>query len=192
MYTAGCRLDCCRPAKTRTQKELRLRMMNGPLKKPILGVQRRINSLRAGGWPLSKIAAELGVLTIQAVYGLLDPERTHVTVAMHRRMNDVFEHLGAVPGPSEKVKERALGDGHHPPLAWYGLDIDNPDHEPRPESKPRGFDLDEWWFLVKAGEDHQRAAERCGVTLAAVERAAERASRPELAAAAAHSRRRWS
>lgn len=43
------------------------------------------------------------------------------------------------------------------------------------------LDLDEWWWLVEGGEDPVRAAGRCGVSITAVARAANRAGRAKLA-----------
>lgn len=188
MYDAGCHGACCRVPKTLQQAERRARMKrDGALKAPALGGVRRINSLRAGGWPVDKIAAELGV-TPEAVDRMRRRADTGMYITTLRRIDAVFEALGSVPGPSESTRQRALSQGHHPPMSWYGIDIDDPKARPDDGRRERGIDLDEWAFLVRCGENVERATERCGVTLAAVERAAHRAGRKDLAALAASAR----
>jgi hypothetical protein len=184
MYDAGCHEPCCSVPKMRQQKERRLRALKGPLKVPALGGVRRIDSLRAGGWPVEKIAAELGV-SHHAVDRMR--RRAHCTmyVTTAKKLDHLFETLGATPGPSEATRRRALSQGHRPPMDWYGLDIDDPKQKPAKEPQGRGIDLDEWHFLVRGGESPERAAERCGVTIGAVERAAHRAGRLDLASIAA-------
>lgn len=189
MYDAGCRKECCSIPKMRQQKERRLRQLNGPLKVPAFGAVRRINSLRAGGWPLDKIGAELGV-SVHAVDRMRRRADCGMYAATHARIDHLFETLGATPGPSESTRKLAMRQGHRPPMDWYGLDIDDPEQSPEKEHTPRGMDLSEWEWLVKGGESIERATERCGVTIATVERAAHRAGRNDLASLAASIRNR--
>lgn len=192
-YTGGCRCDGCTAAKVRNQTVLRMRMMQGPLKVPALGVQRRINSLRAGGWPLDKIAAELGV-GMGSMSSLLYKQRDTVTRTMYNRVAAVFDRLGATPGPSSETARRALAHGYAPPAAWDDDTIDDPAAKPDGvrDKDTATLDLDDWAYLVRCGEDPARAADRCGVTLSAVERMAHRYGRPELASIAGSARKRWS
>src|SRR5690349_475885 len=132
MYDAGCHEPCCSVPKMRQQKERRIRQMNGPLKVPAFGAVRRINSLRAGGWPLDKIGAELGV-SHHAVDRMRRRADCGMYVTTAKRIDHLFETLGATPGPSEATRRLAISQGHHPPMAWYGLDIDDPAVEPEKE-----------------------------------------------------------
>jgi len=65
-----------------------------------------------------------------------------------------------------------------PPLA-HDLCSDHY-YEHRRSPQHHTLDLDEWLHLVRLGEDPERAASRCGVTLNAVEKAAHRAGRDDV------------
>lgn len=191
-YKGGCRKECCRSAMRRAQEEYRMRVAkHGNVKIPVLGARRRINSLRAGGWPLSIIAAELGI-SVAAVGSILYKTRDKITWTLHARIASVFDRLGAKPGPSNSTRIRALAQGHYPPMAWDAETLDDPAAVPDMGSIPLGFDLDEWVFLVENGESPERAAERCGVTLGAVAQKAYRVGRNDIANLAEVARKRWS
>lgn len=65
-------------------------------------------------------------------------------------------------------------------MAWDEDGIDDPEAVPDLGDRRRGVDLDDWLHLVRGGESPERAAERCGVKLTAVSRAAHRAGRHDL------------
>lgn len=196
MYSAKCRCGPCTKAATKAKNVRVLRMMDGPLKVPALGAIRRLHSLRAFGHPLQEICDEMGV-TMGAMSSLLytTQDRTMVTRTLHDRIDAVYRRRSAYPGSSELTRKRAASQGYAPPAAWDDDALDDPAGVPdgmrAEDGRPRA-DLDEWWFLVRSGEDPVRAATRIGVQVATLERAAQRAGRTELAAVAANARRRWS
>lgn len=176
--TMGCRLACCRAAATRYNKRYRLRSLNGPTMVSSIGALRRVRALAAMGWPMIVIAAEAGV-GYGGTFNRLS-QRPLITRAYHDRLAAAYDRLQAIPGPSEKARRYAASQGWAPTFAW-DENIDDPEAVPDFGAPAHSLDLDEWWFLVQAGESPERAAERCGVTLSAVSGAAYRAGRNELA-----------
>lgn len=154
-----------------------------------VGVLRRLHALRAIGWRLQDIADAIGVTT-GALSSLLykDRRHTHVTRALYERVQATYDRMSATPGPSPVTRDRALESGHAPPLAWDDDTIDDPDAEPVGvwTGERDSLDFDEWLFLVRAGEQPERAAERCGVQLNTVDRLARRSGRAEEFVAALH------
>lgn len=182
-YTEGCRCGPCRAASTRARKRHRLRLLSGPLKRPRVGAARRIQALCAIGWPRAIIAAEMGYATVGSLGSLLHRRSgiDMVTTTRHARVVEVYERLSGTPGPCARTARHARKAGWAPPLAWEGIDIDDPAATPDTgEQGQRGADLDEWLHLARAGEDPERAARRLGVTLDAVERKAQRAGRRDV------------
>lgn len=190
--TLGCRLECCRSAATRYNKRYKLRSINGPTKVSTTGAIRRLRALATMGWSLQDVATEMGVELGSSVGGL--SQRETITRTVHDRIAAAYDRLHTKPGPSPRSRRYAQREGWAPPLAWDDDTIDDPNAKPNLGEAARGLDLDEWWFLVQGGEYAERAALRCGVTIDAVERAAHRAGRKELAMAAARARnakREW-
>lgn len=160
------------------------------------GTRRRLQALAAIGHRLADLADELDTTQVYASK-ITTGETRMVFRSTHERVARVYERLSMVPGASIITKNRAIAKGWAPPLAWDDERIDDPAAEPygirgKVREARRGFDLDEWVELVDTGETPERAAERCGVTLSAVERAAWRAGRTDTAASAAKARKRWS
>ncbi|WP_306365401.1 hypothetical protein [Nocardia sp. CC227C] len=94
---------------------------------PALGAVRRIHALQALAWTQKDIGARLHV-TASAVGAVT--RRHSITFEVWDAVRSVFEQLSGSPGESGLTRSRALARGFHPPLAWEGLDIDHPDHEP--------------------------------------------------------------
>lgn len=92
---------------------------------PNVGTRRRIEALQWMGWPLSELAARMGVTT-QAVSRMKRQER--VSVARARKVADLFDALAMTPGPDRKTRAWARKDGAVGPLAWD--DIDDPTEAP--------------------------------------------------------------
>lgn len=145
---------------------------------PNVGTRRRIEALQWMGWPLSEIAARLGVTTASVSATKRQPR---VTVAKADRIDAVYRQLAMSIGPDLKTRTWARKSGYVSPLAWD--DIDDPAERPQGHGHARdtvGLDLDEWVRIVRLGECPERAAQRCGVSLAAVERAAYRHGRTDV------------
>jgi len=177
--TAACRCEPCRNAHRKQRNLARLDELEGrPRTFPAIGVQRRIRALSAIGWSFPVLAVELGIT--QSGVARLTADRERADRATTERVDALYQRLCMTPGPSAVAKARAVAKGWAPPLAYD--DIDDPDEVPDTGATgARGVDLDEWARLVKWGEEPTRAAARLGVGIAAIERAAERAGRPEIA-----------
>lgn len=150
----GCKCDACKRAIARNHNLYKMRRAaNGgrPLLISKLGAVRRIQALMAIGWPRRELAREAGYQG-DAFALLLNGKRTHITIATHQRVVDLFERLSMTPGPSSSTRIRATKKGWPPPLAWD--DPDDPGETPDlvPTHRPK-TDVDEAVVLrVMAGE----------------------------------------
>lgn len=155
-----------------------------------LGLGRRVRALTALGWPTSYLVRETG-LDKEPLRRLRDglPQQyvqTHVRDAILA----AYDRLH-MTGPEVRTTQdrravtRALNTARRnrwaPPLAWDC--IDDPYEVPAVATEVRApVDLDEFLHLVRGGIHVTKAAERLGVTLSAIERAAERQCRDDVRA----------
>lgn len=84
-----------------------------------VGSIRRIQALRALGWPMQMLEARYGTF-------LQPPPDARCSAGYARTIRDVYEELSGTTGPSTRVASLALRQGWAPPLAWEGVDIDDP------------------------------------------------------------------
>jgi hypothetical protein len=172
------------------------RILAVPLRKEWVdptGTTRRIQALCARGHSLTTIGQVAGIAP-RHLSDITAGRVMTVRRSTHEHVAAAFEKLAMQPGVSDQTRKRSLAKGWVPPLAWDEDAIDDPDATPygiREKDTPT-LDLDDWWYLVRCGENPARAAERCGVTLSAVERMAHRHGRPEIASIAGSARKRWS
>lgn len=143
------------------------------------GACRRIEALLALGWRHDDISEAAG-LPFRRSAVVLHQAGGWIAQTTHDGIVRAYEALSMTPGPSPHTRGRSARLGYAPPLAWDDEDIDDPNATPNMGEAAHGMDLDEWVRLVRYGEDPDRAAERCGVTLSAIARAAYRQERPEL------------
>lgn len=125
-YYAGCRLDGCRKAAARYEKQRRLDILSNkpPRLVPVIGTRRRIQALARIGWTITEQSRRIG-LTSQALHYSISDDRTTVSRRRHEQVIALFELLSMTPGPSQVTAHRAAAKGWAPPLAWD--DIDSPD-----------------------------------------------------------------
>lgn len=157
------------------------------------GTRRRLQALMCAGWSVSRIAVH-GGLDRQALDGALSgrPVIARTAVAVRRIYDELWDVEPTANTPGEaaaitRARARARSNGWAPALAWDDDTIDNPAAKPHKAGQAGSrarLDLEEWLWLVRAGESPVRAAERCGVTVGAVEKAARRAGRNDVAAIA--------
>lgn len=135
----GCRCEPCTTAARNYAKRRVASIDHGqPLTVPVVGFKRRIESLRALGWPTSIIAREMG-LTAGALSGKITPQRHKVRIGTHERMCAVYDKLSMTLGPSESSRRRAAAKGWPVPLRWDEDAIDDPDGKPyQPRTKGAG------------------------------------------------------
>lgn len=162
------------------------------------GTRRRIQALAAIGHTSEEISKESGIANSQVMKiarGYSRADGPKILQSTADRIRAAYQRLSMSLGSSPIARARAIAKGWAPPLAWDDDAIDDPNAEPmgmRPKDQPeQGSDFDEWVTLVRFGEDPERAAERCGTTLIAIERRAWRCGRKDLAAIAARARKRW-
>ena len=102
------------------------------------GTSRRLQALAVLGWPLSTLAAQLGV-TPQAVASYR--RRPTVSVETARTVRGLYDQTSMCTGPSTRSALAALRAGWVPPLAWDEDTIDDPDATPELDQElPSGLD----------------------------------------------------
>lgn len=84
-----------------------------------VGSIRRIQALRALGWPMQMLEARYGT-------PLQPPADARCSAGYARTIRQVYEELSGTTGPSTRVAALAVRCGWAPPLAWEDVDIDDP------------------------------------------------------------------
>jgi hypothetical protein len=178
-YHGGCREACCKRAMARYEKACRLDRLRGGRAVPALGAQRRLQALMRLGWSSHAIAAAAGLRHRNHVWRIINGQKGKPTVWIQRDtdqwVREVYERLSmTVPqgGYSNRTRAHAERKGWPPPLCW-----DDPDTDPEPRGirdRERRDLHTEWAELQEAGESIEQAARRLGVTVGAIEKAAER------------------
>lgn len=187
-YCTGCRCAACREGHRRYGVIRDLARTDGPLTVDSTVTSRKLQALVALGWSYPQLAARLGVRGPRVGH-LVRRMHAKVTTDTAAQVDAIYRDLHMKTPPTGTQQERyavarakiaARKSGWVPPLAYD--DIDDPNEVPTrgERSKGRGVDLDEWLFLVRGGEDPERAANRMGVTLFAIEAQARRKDRPDV------------
>lgn len=130
-HAAGCREACCREARNADERRRRKQREVLGIERRIdgTGTQRRIQALWALGWTSRDIANACGWGTPQAVTEVVGV-RSAVFRGTAETVARAYEQLSMTPGPSAKNRRDAARKGWAPPLAWEGIDIDDPDTRP--------------------------------------------------------------
>lgn len=137
---------------------------------PAVGAVRRVNALRAIGWPIRQItpgsSAARNVYSAPTMYA-----RTHRLIAAR------FEALCMTPGPSASAIARS---SHITPLMWD--DIDDPDERPsRGTTRSRSaVDADDIERLLGSGLTVDGIADLLGVQYESLYKQLHRAGRDDL------------
>jgi hypothetical protein len=93
-----------------------------------VGALRRVQALNTLGWSLRFIAARLS-MPEQSLWKTL--RRTQMTYTTWAAIRDTYDELSGTPGPNQAWAKRARKSGYIPPLAWHGIDIDDPCVQPK-------------------------------------------------------------
>jgi hypothetical protein len=163
----------------------------GNMQLDVAGTQRRIRALSCMGWGQVYLAERLGI-TVAAVGSYLTPTRRYVTVAVARRIRDLYAELEHKRGPSQRVAARAVSRGWVPPMAWDDDTIDHPDTTPdvaclrRPSTRTNAAVLEDvrWILRHDPGLTQTQVGHRLGMDRDAVSAAIGRAA--DAAAAAVY------
>lgn len=154
-------------------------------------VRRRVRALQAIGWDLARIGRAMGYDCETdhecrvRVWNIIGRPKA-IRLDVFQRAAHAYDQLSGTPGPSVRSRKLAEKHGWAPPLAWDA--IDDPDAEPylstrqtrpgRPETASSILEDFDW--LIRAGESEVEAAKRVGVALATIRdyrlRAEKRAS----------------
>lgn len=154
-----------------------------------LGLTRRVRALTAIGWSVKALARQSG-LSKDTIKQLRDGEPSPVWGRIRDDVLNMYERLHMSAPEAEARSERAAvtrarnlaaRNGWPPPLAWEC--IDDPYEVPAVPANqgPHRVDLDEFMHLIRGGESVDRATARLGVTISAIEQAARRNARPDIA-----------
>lgn len=165
-----------------------LRDLGGATIVSSLGTRRRLQALAALGWSPGRLAREHD-LNRQALDRALAGQPVTVRTAL--AVTAAYEAIGDRPAATDtpaaaagvaRTRARAAAAGWAVPAAWDDDALDDPDGKPA-QARTAGrvaLDLQEWLHLVQSGESPSRAARRCGVTMSAVEQAAQRSGRRDV------------
>lgn len=148
------------------------------------GTHRRVQALVAIGWSQQKLAVRLGMLPSN--FGSM-MRRDEVYAATVRAVAALYDELWDQPPPEETHRNRiaanrarnyARNRGWAPPAAWDDDRIEDPGARPadwkRPERLSSAELAEEARELFSQGYSRARAAERLGVSVAALDKALER------------------
>jgi len=155
------------------------------------GTRRRLQALVATGWTQAQLAAQLGMLP--GNFGAM-MRRAQVTAGTARAVRQLYDRLwDQPPDPQEwrakisasRARNHAAVSGWPPPLAWDDEAIDDPAAVPadgwqrtgRPLT-PAELAADAADLITSQGYTRQHAAERLGVTKAALDKAFARSCAP--------------
>jgi transcriptional regulator with XRE-family HTH domain len=150
------------------------------------GTQRRLKALVAIGWSQARLSARLGML--QSNFGVIMYRRTHVTAATARAVAALYDELWDQAPPQSGHREKIAANRARnyararkwaPPAAWDDDRIGDPSAGPaqewrRPARLGSAGLAAEYRELAALGYTRTLAAERLGVSRAALEKALER------------------
>lgn len=148
------------------------------------GSRRRLRALVACGWPVRRLAGQLG-MTPEHASVIIDDAKA-VEAATARRVRDLYDRLWDQPPPqvtraeksaAGRARARAVRNRWAPPLAWDDDIIDDPAARPHQWKRAQGSRLAaaDVAELDRAGLSPAEIAGRTGATRAAVGRALSRA-----------------
>lgn len=95
---------------------------------PTIGARRRVRALNAIGWPTGIIANRLGLASNIRVNVSINGRVTEYS--RWAAIRDLYDELSGTPGPATRIIHVAKRNHYAPPLAWEGLDIDDPRVQP--------------------------------------------------------------
>jgi hypothetical protein len=147
------------------------------------GTRRRLQALSANGWPSRRIAAEAG-LDHATVLDIQSGQKATVRRATASAIADAYDRLWATDGGSTKTRRWAARQGFAVPLAWDDDTLDDPAATPHVEqrqdtvSRRREHVIEDFLDTRDHHDgDLRLAAERLGMTWAALTQALVRANR---------------
>lgn len=138
---------------------------------PALGTTRRLQALVANGYSQRELCRRLGWAWQGNATALFLGRAEYVVARRAREVADLFTQLQMVPGTDVRARNRGRGSGWPLPLDWDEDTIDDPGHTPTSVAADRSrtsTTLDEFEWLLRAGEIPEIAAKRCRVSLSTI------------------------
>jgi len=127
------------------------------------GTWRRYEALQWMGWPVTKIAAEVGVKP--TTLSTMRSRRGAVSFRVARAMAALYERWSATPGPSQWTAAKARRLGYASPWAWDDDTIDDPAAAPQGVEAEQVTGKDRYLDARAIGCTRQEAARRAGISL---------------------------
>jgi len=127
------------------------------------GTWRRYEALQWMGWPVTKIAAEVGVKP--STLSTMRARRGAVSHRVARAMAALYERWSATPGPSQRTATKARKRGYASPWAWDDETIDDPAAAPQGVEAEQVTGKDRYLDARAIGCTRQEAARRAGISL---------------------------
>lgn len=179
-----CRCEPCADAQYKYEKRRRLTIARtGPLLIPNVGTMRRVRALMWLGWTRHGIAQHAGIAE-ETLRKYLRPG-VQVRRVNAEKIAAVYDSLSMRTGPSNITAGKARSLGYTSPLAWEGIDIDDPAATPdtgptRGPGRP-GLNIEDIEWVIGGGTTNLDAlATRLNSTPAAISKALYRAGRIDL------------
>jgi transposase len=158
-----------------------------------IGTVRRVHALVALGHTMSSLAERLGV-TQQSVNNLAKIPQAYVRRSTAERIAALYDELSMhLPDESTPTGRKnayyartvARKRGWLPPLAWDDIDNDATPYIPSRQGRPGRAEvlpaiLEDFDWLIRAGESEVEAAKRVGVALETIRDYRVRAARREM------------
>lgn len=150
-----------------------------------VGTMRRLQALIAIGHSQREIAHKLGVLETN-LFRLVNGNQTVVTAERARQVEAIYDAMSTAPGHCTRALRKAQRRNYAPPMAWEGLEIDDPDARPGPwrparVSRRRRLPTDWLEMLVDwrgLGRSDDEIAAALGIELESLMRRLDRAGLP--------------
>lgn len=89
------------------------------------GTRRRLEALNWMGWNNEQVSAEAGLRSLSKIL-----YRNRVSLGTAVAVKEAYERLSDRQGASRRAAVVARGRGYAPPMAWDGLDMDDPKVKP--------------------------------------------------------------
>lgn len=160
------------------------KILAAPIRPSNIGCVRRIQALRRIGWTQPGICAAAGI-SLDALGDAL--QRGAFTERHAVAISAAYEQLSSTRGPSRLATRIATKTGCAPPLAWDGIDIDDPVAVPDLGETRRRTPAEliaEYEHLTRLGVTPERAARQLKVLPESITQARHRAARLEVGEAA--------
>ena len=152
----GCRCDLCRAADTRVRKRRRYRTKDQaiPLRVNAVGSRRRLQALACLGWTLPELERRAGERPKYYNEMMYAPSKT-LDRGRAERISSLYDELWDQEPPQVDEADRfraayakttARRNGWAPPMAWAGIDMDDPEAQPALDAE---LDDDEDFDWVK-------------------------------------------